>query len=667
MTKIINFTLTIIFLSFSITILAQSNGFTTLQESVLTDNQQTTKERLEELIHSSGMSVGTFNNVGSAFGNDGSLNLSFPGSNCGLINFKPQNINFLNENNFEWYGSFEDYSNVSTCDCSRGNLLLLGREGSIYGNAQVDNKNYLIADLGEGVNAIGEVNTNGDMESTYCALPSDENEEGENQIMTHGEEFEPLYSSNRNHADCVVRILVLFDQSVLDDVNGSLLQINNAAHTSFTELQMALLNSDVQRSDLSVILAGVEFMDFNSNSLNLIQILTDFTNDTGVQQLRDNFDADIVMLFTSEDLGFSGGIAGGQLSDDGSTIESALGNPQAHLAFGILDFGVLFGGQFTFCHEVGHIFGARHQDCGLFQREILGRNGCSQDLFPPTHGHSWGHYDGWCITKRYTDYRSIMHQVNFPDELDFTPGVLHPVLHFSNPEVNYLSEPTGFSPQSDVASWLRATACTVANFEDDDDINSTSVIIHGLNELCEGYEENYNAQVTPFGGSFSYIWEVSTNGINNWVLISSGSSSSVNVLADYPAGTSFFLRVRVTNQQNGQTAYNVKQIDVIIASQNICNRSIGSSAGTPNLDFALFPNPSTSNFIEISYSNLDVHFDESRYKIEIFDVSGKVVLTSDIDFKIENRVYFDNLVNGVYLVQISSDKFSTVLKFIKNE
>lgn len=84
------------------------------------------------------------------------------------------------------------------------------------------------------------------------------------------------------------------------------------------------------------------------------------------------------------------------------------------------------------------------------------------------------------------------------------------------------------------------------------------------------------------------------------------------------------------------------------------------TAGTEdfqNVDFRLYPNPAKEQItIEMSDTS-------SNYQVEIFDILGKKVISSEIQ-KV-GQIDVSGLASGTYLVKLNSDNKSSVVRFVK--
>lgn len=87
---------------------------------------------------------------------------------------------------------------------------------------------------------------------------------------------------------------------------------------------------------------------------------------------------------------------------------------------------------------------------------------------------------------------------------------------------------------------------------------------------------------------------------------------------------------------------------------------ITTSRGVSSVDnaFTLFPNP-TSQLLNIQFNQLE------KGQISILDITGKEVLNQNIEGE-STILNVENLVNGVYMVKLQTNKGNSVSKFIKN-
>jgi len=130
--------------------------------------------------------------------------------------------------------------------------------------------------------------------------------------------------------------------------------------------------------------------------LNRLRLTSDGYLDE-VHQIRDDFDADLVVLLVSEE----------ELEDEYNACGEAYVNPPASLGFSVVRYDCIE--NYTFSHEIGHNMGARHDTASV-----------NINNSPYLYGHGYEFFDPVTLT------RTMM-------ATPFTSRVNY----WSNPNVNY--------------------------------------------------------------------------------------------------------------------------------------------------------------------------------------------------------------------------------------
>ena len=68
-----------------------------------------------------------------------------------------------------------------------------------------------------------------------------------------------------------------------------------------------------------------------------------------------------------------------------------------------------------------------------------------------------------------------------------------------------------------------------------------------------------------------------------------------------------------------------------------------------DMTVSLYPNP-TKDYVYLNFTASDVKI----YRIELYDISGKLVLSDAMDSRFENKMDLSELKRGIYLLKISS-------------
>lgn len=358
-------------------------------------------------------------------------------------------MHYVSENDYTWYGKL---ISQDTVDCSEGSITLISTAHGRIGHIMVDEDAYEILDLGSGKTVLSKIDDNKFTENE-CGVDAN--------TPVYDEQIHGSNSTERNNGNCDVRCLVLFTENAAAAEPGSMV---NRVNLAINQTNMALLNSHVTPSDLRVILAGVLPFDFEETEAIHVDAVT-LASDTDVQQLRDDLEADIVVLMTD-----------GNYAPLGSV--RAIG-PIDEFAFAIVETETATA-KFTFSHELAHLFGAGHNDD-------------DRDGIP--HGHHF--FLG--LKKKGTIMNTL-------------PNARSRIQHFSNPDVKYSGKKTGVKDERDNARQLRNEACAVANFRET--IVGFQVIITGDQYACP-CESGYVTAFTHGGapGTYTFEWFVSPDGI----------------------------------------------------------------------------------------------------------------------------------------------------------
>jgi Carbohydrate esterase, sialic acid-specific acetylesterase len=158
---------------------------------------------------------------------------------------------------------------------------------------------------------------------------------------------------------------------------------------------------------------------------------------------------------------------------------------------------------------------------------------------------------------------------------------------------------------------------------------SASVVAGGPTTFCNGDSVKLTANS---GSNYSYQWQ--RNGTNLT------GATSIN----YAAKTGGTYRVRVTNAMGcSATSANV----VVTVNNCTSGRTMYAEVNTPTefTDFNIFPNPFTDILYVIPASTL-----EENYFYQIFDISGRLIKSGEIDL-MKNEISMEEIkVAGLYIL-----------------
>lgn len=438
-------------------------------------------------------------------------------------------------------------------------------------------------------------------------------------------------SDSRPSASCsrnVVRALVVYTAAAaqgrnMDDLIALTLQEANQAYSS----------SSVYNLDIA--LAHSQQVDF-SETFDIARDVSRLINHATVQALRDQHEADVVVLLTDAAYG---GVLG-----QAREIRAEAGD-----AYAIVVADQATGELYVFAHEVGHLQGGQHHPADGVAVPGDPSDDPEGDLFPYAFGHRFSERD--CVP-----FWPFCHRDYYATVMSYTPGDYAHIRRFSNPNVEYDGEDTGTSTRYNARA-LRNTASTMAQFRGGADLYASV----GLS-IDPQFPSRYTFTAQPCGGngSYSYEWRISYEDPFSYGGIVSTQQSFVAVL---PAGAHYVqLTVRTST---GQVATTVQSVYVSgdCGSQIICQESLAtadasaSQAAVLPESFALhavYPNP-FSRSTQVAFDLPEA----SDVRLVVYDVLGREVahVTEGSYRAGTHRVRFEAgraLASGVYVLRLTA-------------
>lgn len=435
---------------------------------------------------------------------NGKVRLALSNLSCPDLIFTATQIQYTSENDYYWYGIID--SDDEDNPCKGGFLTLMAKGGEKFGAIVFDDYSYEFQEIGDGVQAF----------SRFKLEAIDENECGVNSGTLgyrSSSQSQQKSSSNNNSPSAnritpcnplttdEVRILVLWTQAAANiEAN-----INNRIALAIAQTNQAYLNSQVGGT-LNLVLAGSQQVNFNETQ----NIQTDvgvLAGRADIQTLRNQFQADLVVLLTNGNYGGTFGIV------------QAIG-PNFNGAYSITQTDAATGGRFTFAHEVGHLFGARHDN------DPTG-----------TIEHGYNFRTGWFIftKQRYTLLATM-------------PAGKTREQNYSNPDVRIKNKPTGTANLNNNAQQHRNTDAIIANFFPNQAVNpqlAIDILQDNPNVCCT----LVTAEADVYCGTapFYFNWTISYDGIN-WQLLPNSEIVTFNTDCDK---TTLIIELAVTDA-NGQ-------------------------------------------------------------------------------------------------------------------
>lgn len=528
----------------------------TKQEAALNQGQLQKLERFEQNALNKNVQLVKVGNL-KALQNRGALPIKIPGRNGALV-AHATSVEPVSENEFIWNGEFRRKEH--------GYVTIIAKDGAIYGQINIEDEIYNLQDLGNGKNALIQIDE-GKYGPSECATPH-----GQSQGSFSAK------AQSRNHCNTNVRVLVLFTNAANQVGNPQ-----NDANLFVNQTNQACRNSAVTQHDLNFELVGVQQLaGFVENAGDILDDRRRLRLNNNARNLREQFDADLVVLLTNGNYG-NNTIFGVAYLDESGDDE---------FGFAISEIDAA-GGRFTFTHEVAHLFGARH-DNDL----RVGNN-----LSPFAHAHNFTR--GWLWWRRTR--RTILNGLSAGEAR---------IQHFSNPDVQFDGRATGIANDRDNARQLEARACDIADYREFQE--PMSVFISGPSTMTAGFNHTWCANVNECENVTSYTWAWSENG---FTYFNFGSNRCVSRLSFPTNADRIFLRV-ISRCADGQTATDFHTVNISsdifrIASteENHTDKILQIS---DKLAVNVFPNP-TSEVAHIKVTALE----EENVEIYVVDLMGR--------------------------------------------
>ncbi len=560
-------------------------------------------QRYNKLLSSPKYATHAFASFGSLSGTqlNGKIKINLPGSTCGDLIFKVKAVEYSNEQSYFWHGNL---LSEDTCNCSDGVVSLISSEFGRMGTILLDEENYEINQLSPTRFVVSRIN-----DTLFAGNECAVNENTPFHLPVEG-------AQPRNDGNCDVRCLVLFTQNAANSV----LDINNLARLGVRQTNQALRNSAIDECQLNLILVGIEELPgFVETPNDPESDVIDLTQNPIAQGRRNATEADLVVLLTDGDYGIYNGLA------------AAIG-PMDEDAYCIVNTNHATDGRYVFAHEVGHLFGAGHND-------------------DPRTGIPHGHQFLKCLKQK----RTIMHKL---------PSGKSRIQHYSNPDVKYSGKRTGESGSRDNAQQMRNEACVVANFRQT--IVPFGVGIGGDNYACPCGTALVEAITTGGApGPYTFTWFSSLDGIIWTTLGYTGANAAVVVPCVEGEGIIVRVDALSSDGQFRSTSTFIEAATEWPGQQAVCPRYSSNTTRFGDLNLTIAPNPTSEAWQVNLYLQKD-----NFLSIQLVDIDGRLLYTLSEQFFIagEHGLQLDgmNIKSGVYFLRLSSQNgLNETVKLLK--
>ncbi len=380
------------------------------------------------------------------------------------------NVEYNNEKNYTWRGVFPD---------ELGTITLISRDSAKYGYLTYDDVFYSIDDIGGNLDIISEtIKDNG-----ICGADFPEVNEANALPLVPCGEVDPI------------KILVLYTDKAKKYGSPT-----NAANKGIEQLKEAFKNSNIKRQVTLVAVEASPTADYDVDPSTTTGVITQQTLYNRIasmpsyfQSIREKYLADLVVLLYRETVegDIIGAVYGG--AGFGGHIY-----PDDERSFAMVNIQNATDGNYTFVHEIGHLFGCGHED-GVGSAVSYAKAKVTK----------------WTGLFGIKKYRSTVMTGGLSTEYEGEKVSAAKILHFSNPDVNYsvwgVPKPTGVMNERNNARRIGESGCTIAGFFPD-----KLQIIAGLDigNLCLCKTTTLEPSISQGTAPFTYKWETSQDGVN---------------------------------------------------------------------------------------------------------------------------------------------------------
>lgn len=515
------------------------------------------------------------------------------------ISFNADYVSSTDDGTFTWHGYTE---NGSSCRLTQNYLGTIG----VISDAE-NHFDYSIRQISQSKLLC--------VKHPVSLLQNECSDNGEDEVADEITEERNSCPSNN------IRVLVLFSPEAALQVVPQLMAANFIA-----ELNATCSASGMSQSEISFSLANALILPGFIETTDMGHDLRTFYDMPLSHQLRDNNQADLVILLTDDTQEGVNGQARRVAASEAngfciSKLNAALNN-------------------FTGSHEIGHLIGARHQRCSTCSTGLF--SGC--DPLTKHHGFPIG-----------DELRTIMFQNGC------APRVR--VGRWSNPDAPFGNNQTGDSDNNN-SRVLKKRADDVSCFRSEPPFSTsiTNVDIQGPAQICKSSVfAFFTASFNPFQVvmPLTYKWEISLNGVSNWTQIGSNATLPLtsNLVPTLPGGIqapSFFLRVTITDfgGKKGSDQMEVTMLDCLEGGDDRENVQVATNL------VEIFPNP-VSRIFTLKSS-------EPLQHVSIFNADGRCIYQNNTIVNTNTMVIdSENFHEGVYYLRLQNDKSFQTIKFIK--
>lgn len=522
------------------------------------------------------------------------------------------------------YESASEYEWIGKTDDDRGTVIIVSRTGRVCAHISTPAGVYEVFPAPGGLYCLQIV----DPEKAWdvgCATTSSPNSKPDNGRTAA---IEPAVKQDDNanakmqpcQALTYPRVLVLYTPKALT-LAGNLTNLTDHVNLSISQFNSCIYNSGIT-SAAALVLAGIAPLNFVENKNAMDNDKESLIDNVTAQNLRNQHKADVVVLLTD-----------GWYSDGNARGVSGTQTLEVERAYSIVELWHATARK-TFAHEVGHLYGCRHDDTAGSPSYAQGYN---------------------IKTLGFTSDRTIMVGKSINEN-----QASNRLLNFSNPNIQVSGKATGTNDENN-AQRVTESHPIVGAFRPDP-ANPLNAFVDGPTWVSSPGGKNYELYYSCGSAPYTFSWQYSYDGVNYML-----SNTTSDVFTWYfSQSQKIYLKGTVTS--NGQSATTYITVTAQLPANPYKVSEVGNDtiAPQPELPHLIAtPNPA-DDLINVSY-NLQ---SDTQVRLDMLDQSGKVIETLKDDKALSHKGHYSFKMNskdlsvGAYFIRLITSYGITTYRVI---
>lgn len=538
---------------------------------------------------------------------EGTLTFEIPGKDKPII-AEASEVKYYSATDYEWIGK---------TDNNRGTIIILSKEGRVSAHFSILDGVYEIFPAPGGLYCLQEIDMS-DVADVGCVTTDDVLKGG--RLADPESKKGPPIDVNAKMNPCQPlispRVLVLYTPKALALV-GNVANIQSIADMSVSQFNSCIYNSGITSAAV-LTLAGIAPLNNLPETTSMTNDLNSLEKNLVAQALRDSYHADLVVLFTDGEY------------NDGTRGKAQTVDLVNSKSFAIVELWTATARK-TFAHEVGHLYGCRHQ-------ETSGS---------PTYAQAYCMKNGLGIV---TDRTIVVGNLN-------DDQAKNRLLNFSNPNIQVNGKATGTNNENN-AKRITESHPIVSAFRPNPN-PPFAAYVDGPTFVTTQGGKNYEVTYSCGSAPYSIVWHYSYDGINYLP-----TNTTTDVFTYYFYQTQkVWIKATVTGNGKSVSAF----IAVTSQMPNPYKTTVQDKDSLEStLQLIIEPNPA-SNETRISYS-LEK---DAAVQLEVLDVSGNImaVLENDKNVLRKKGLHIhqwraDDVKAGTYLVRLTKEGDSQIKRIL---